>query len=376
MRIALLAHSGCGGSGRVAAALACALTRAGHEVHLFGRRTVFGGWASEPGLILHTLARPEEAEDEPARLHSQWPSEDEAQLIDQLLRLHQARPLDVVHWHYGFPFASIAQRAVLAMARPGPALVGTLHGSELAICSADACARDTLCRALTACDRTTTVSDAHARRCVAALGLASVPLQVPNFLPVDWPWMDEPGPGRPALVVHLSNFRPIKRPWDTVEIFARAAEGLDARLDMIGDGECRAETEARIRSLGLQGRARILGLASDAGSRLRRASVMLISSQYESFSLAALEAQACGVPVVAPQVGGLPEVVEHEVTGLLFPEQDLDVAAMYLRRLLCEPALLEAMRHECLRRVRRFAAAAIVGQYLSLYEQLLRKVAA
>jgi N-acetyl-alpha-D-glucosaminyl L-malate synthase BshA len=173
-------------------------------------------------------------------------------------------------------------------------------------------------------------------------------------------------------VVHVSNFRPIKRvPW-LVRAFARAAEGLEARLVLVGDGPEHAATRAVVRELGLGARVLFLGERDALPDLLAPADVFALSSSDESFGLSALEAMACGTSVVATDVGGVSEVVAHEQCGLLSPVDDLEAYAANLRALLVDRARARAMgvRARAIA-VQRFARETVVREYEDLYLRTL-----
>jgi N-acetyl-alpha-D-glucosaminyl L-malate synthase BshA len=173
-------------------------------------------------------------------------------------------------------------------------------------------------------------------------------------------------------LVHVSNFRPVKRvPW-LLEAFARAVEGSDARLTLVGDGPEQAACRELVQRLGIAPRVRFLGERDALPELLAPADVFALASSEESFGLSALEAMACGTPVVATRVGGVPEVVEHRVTGLLVEPDDLDGYARALKLLMSDRVLAQDMGRAARRlAVERYERMIVVQRYEQLYRELL-----
>jgi N-acetyl-alpha-D-glucosaminyl L-malate synthase BshA len=178
---------------------------------------------------------------------------------------------------------------------------------------------------------------------------------------------------RQATLMHISNFRPIKRVDDVVRIFKRVRASIDARLVLVGDGPEYSRTRELVEKLGLAEFVRYVGVVDEVAPVLRAADVLLLPSETESFGLVALEAMASGVPVVASNVGGLPEVVEHGVTGFLAPVGDVEAMAEYCLRILSgqdgHRKFAEAARR---RAAQCFDYRAIIPQYEAIYERLVK----
>jgi N-acetyl-alpha-D-glucosaminyl L-malate synthase BshA len=172
--------------------------------------------------------------------------------------------------------------------------------------------------------------------------------------------------------MHISNFRPLKRTDDVVRIFARVRESLDVRLVLVGDGPEYGRTRELVETLGLADFVRFVGVVDDVVPLLAAADVLLLPSETESFGLVALEAMASGVPVVASDVGGLPEVVEHGVTGFLAPVGDVDAMAGYCLQLLadrCNGGIYGTNARK--RAAEKFDYRSIIPQYERIYQRLL-----
>jgi N-acetyl-alpha-D-glucosaminyl L-malate synthase BshA len=173
-------------------------------------------------------------------------------------------------------------------------------------------------------------------------------------------------------LMHISNFRPLKRTDDVVRIFARVRESIDARLVLVGDGPEYGRTRELVETLGLAEYVRYVGVVDDVAPLLAAADVLLLPSETESFGLVALEAMASGVPVVASDVGGLPEVVEHGVTGFLAPVGDVDAMAGCCLQLLADRDLAATYAANARKRAaEKFDYKMIIPLYERIYERLL-----
>jgi N-acetyl-alpha-D-glucosaminyl L-malate synthase BshA len=176
------------------------------------------------------------------------------------------------------------------------------------------------------------------------------------------------------LLVHLSNFRPVKRVLDVIEVFARVAAAMPARLMLIGDGPDRSAAEHLALRLGVQDRIRFLGKQDNVNELLPLADLMLMPSEMESFGLAALEAMACSVPSIATNIGGVPELIDDGLNGLLFAVGDVEAMAGAAIALLGDPARLKAMAAAARRNASdRFCASKIIPLYEQYYERILAR---
>jgi len=379
LSIGILCHPTYGGSGVVASELALSLAERGHAVHLFSHR-VPPRLAASPGPVeVHV------SQGLPYPLFESTPHD--LAITSAVLTQHQATGIDVLHAHYALPHAlsAIVARSAAATdaTRPAPRVVTTLHGTDITIVGSDPSYAPLTQYLISASDAATAVSESLAKDterhfCTKTTTSCSIDV-IPNFVDVE---RFHPGagrrrtPGGPAEAVHVSNFRAVKRvPW-LVEAFAKAARGTSSRLTLIGDGPDRAPSERLARELGIEANVRFLGMRDSLPELLAPADVFLLTSREESFGLSALEAMACGVPVVATSVGGVPEVVEPEQNGLLAPADDQDAYAELLHELLVDRERATAMGE----RARRFAVESysrdrVVSQYERLYRRVLESEA-
>ena len=378
MRIGILCHAGCGGSGRVATELGKELARRGHQVHLFSHTPPFGQGPGVPGLVLHPLLPHAQPGAHPADLYTAWPPAEEQRLVEQVIAVTRRERLDVLHFHYAVPFAWLAQavrEGLRARGHPAaPPIVGTLHGTDVLVQGQTGATAARLRTALTAADALTAVSHNLAQLARQVFHLAAGPEVIPNFIDLAR-FRPTPRPGGRPILLHVSNFRAIKSPQRLVDIFGQIRARLDAELWLVGEGPELPAVRALVARAGLTADVRYWGLQPDVSAIVPRATLLLVTSDYESFCLAALEALACGVPVLAGRVGGLPEVVEHGSSGLLLPPADLAAFAEQGYGLLSDPARHQAMAQAAVRQAQRFATARIIPRYEALYGRLIRAAA-
>jgi N-acetyl-alpha-D-glucosaminyl L-malate synthase BshA len=371
MRIGILCHASCGGSGRVATELSKELARRGHQVHLFAHTPPFG-LGAVPGLTLHTLWP--EARQHPADLYTQWRPDEEEALVSRIVEVTRRERLDLLHFHYAVPFAWLAQAVRTRLGprwHPGvPPIVGTLHGTDVLVHGQAGVTAARLRAALLTADVLTAVSYNLALLARQVFCLQATPQIIPNFIdPARFQAAPRPA-GRPILL-HMSNFRAIKSPQRLVGIFDQIRAEVDAEMWLVGDGPELADVRALLDGAGHRADVRYWGLQRDVRGLVAQASLLLVTSDYESFCLAALEAMASGVPVLATRVGGLPEVVMDGHSGLLLPPDDLGAFARAGVALLRDEPRRLAMRQAAVRQAHRFATARIVPLYESLYANLV-----
>ena len=374
--IGVLCHPTYGGSGVVASELALALADRGHRIHLFSYAVPPRLARSSGAVEVHV------AQGAPYPLFEAPPHD--LAITSAVLNVHEAEGLDVVHAHYALPHAMSAVLAGHAApgVRPGPSprVVTTLHGTDITLVGRQPSYRPLLRYALEASHAVTAVSEDLAMRSMEAFyprpdGGRPEVVVVPNFVnSAEFCPATTARQEGPPRAIHVSNFRPVKRvPW-LVEAFIEATAGTDARLVLIGDGPDRDLSVSRARDLGASDRISFLGQRDVLPSLLTDADVFLLASTEESFGLSALEAMSCGVPVVPPRVGGIPEVVRDGVTGWLSPPDDRNAYIEAIREALNDP-VARAERGQAAREdaVDRFSLDSVVASYEGLYARLLEE---
>ena len=371
MRIGIACHPTVGGSGVVATELARALAESGDEVHLMSYAVPPRWTWSGPRLFFHEVAVAQYPLFE-------YPPYDLA-LATKMVEVARQHGLDLLHVHYAVPnaVAAILARQILA---PQPiAVITTLHGTDITLVGNDPSYAETTRFGILQSDRVTAVSEALRRATLDTFQIDKAIDVVPNFIdPQRFLDACERGHGQrfgqagERILVHVSNFRPVKRAADVVSIFERVAREVPSRLLLVGDGPDLPRVERQARDLGLRDRVDVIGTVATIEDVLAQADLFLLPSETESFGLAALEALSCEVPVIASRIGGLPEVIRDGENGFLRPVGDVDAMA---------EAALTLLRDEDLRRAfgvagrrwaqERFSRADVVARYRALYERVL-----
>ena len=321
-RIGIACYPTYGGSGVVASELALAMAERGDEVHVlsYALPPRIGVEGARRGVTFHEVKVP------PYPLFEYPPYS--LALASKMVEVARARHLDLLHVHYAVPNAVSAILARQILGERSLPVVTTLHGTDVTLVGNDPSYLETTRFSLRESDAVTAVSRSRRDRTLDQLSIDREIVVIPNF--VDPQRTQRPaGISRPLaprgerLLVHVSNFRPLKRLGDVVEVFRRIREATPCRLILVGDGPERPATEQRIAELGLSRETTMLGTLDQVEPVLWQADLMLLPSEEESFGLAALEALACGVPVIATRVGGLPEVVPDREAGLLYEVGDV-----------------------------------------------------
>jgi N-acetyl-alpha-D-glucosaminyl L-malate synthase BshA len=377
MRVGIVCYASLGGSGIVATELARQLVIRGHEVHLLSSDIPFRLQSDPAGIILHRVETPAyPLFHEPQYLLSL------ATLIVQVVR---ERRLDVVHAHYAVPHATAAwlAREILTVrhdVRP-PRIITTLHGTDITLIGSDPSFTEAVSFSIDHSDAVTVVSQSLLDSTRAAMSIHADIRVIYNFLDCSqFQRRFDPelrrqlcrGGDDEALVVHMSNFRPVKRIDAVMEVFRRIRLRCKARLVMAGDGPDAVQVPIWADAYGLRDAVTVLPPQLSVVPLLSVADLFLLPSLQESFGLAALEAMACEVPVVVSRVGGLPEVVDHGVTGFLHPPDHLAAMAASAIAILEDPErrrrMGQAARHAV---ASRFCVNDIVPQYEALYRELV-----
>ena len=370
MNIAVLLHGTAGGSGVVATELGLCLAQRGHAVHFVADRVPFRlAELSEPNVYYHQV-------ESMAYPLFEAPLTTLAE-ASKLVEVVEEYGIDIIHAHYAVPHA-VAAILARDMTRlvPKPAVVTTLHGTDVTLVGIDRAYLRTTQYSIERSEVVTAVSH-YLAQATLDMAVTREIVVIPNavdhqrFYPRRLPQLrlryahpDE------KLLVHVSNFRPIKRTLDVIRVFREVSEQLGARLLMIGDGPERPHAVELASRLGVSGRVAFLGSFPRVEELLAISDLFVLPSSQESFGLAALEAMASGVPVIATRIGGIPEVVSDQQTGLLFDVGDVAGMAQGALRLLGDEALYARMAAAARERaVSTFSEATVVPKYLEAYER-------
>jgi N-acetyl-alpha-D-glucosaminyl L-malate synthase BshA len=373
VKIGITCYPTYGGSGAVATELGLALADRGHEIHFVSYDQPFRLGGFRERVFFHEV----EMEDYPLFEHPPY-------TLALAVALHDAaltHELDLVHMHYAIPHAASAYmaRQMLPQER-GLKIVTTLHGTDITLVGLHPSFHAITRFSIMQSDGLTAVSAYLRDETVRDFTVPRDRIEViPNFVDADvWHPDRKPchrrtlAPGGEKIVMHVSNFRALKRVEDVVEIFSRIAEEVPARLIMVGDGPDRSRAADRAKALGVEDDVVFLGKHASVEELLSCADLFLLPSETESFGLAALEAMACGSPVVASRAGGLPEVVTHGENGFLLEVEDIDGMARAGVRLLSDGELhrrfSQAAREAA---ASRFSIEVVLPQYERLYERVV-----
>jgi N-acetyl-alpha-D-glucosaminyl L-malate synthase BshA len=373
MRIGITCYPTYGGSGAMATELGMALAQRGHEVHFITYQQPFRLPAFMPGVFFHEV-------DVGRYPLFEYPPYDLALAV----RMHEvvrSHALDLLHVHYAIPHATSAwiAREMLRANGHDVTVVTTLHGTDITIVGQDRSFHAITKFSIERSDRITAVSHYLRDETFHAFGCAGCEVEViHNF--VD-PRVYDRGRYTPLLrnqmasrrvLMHISNFRPVKRVRDVVRVFAEVVRQVPSVLVMVGDGPERSEAEDEAYLRGVTEHVHFLGKIESVAPLLASADLFLLPSEKESFGLSALEALASGVPVIGCETGGLPEVVRHGETGMLHPVGDIEAMAASAVALLRQESRWHAFSQRGASDAReRFSRDAIVGQYEALYADAL-----
>lgn len=369
MRIGILCHSSFGGSARIATELAIGLAERGHIVHLFTRTLPFGYWDTSSGVNLHIVPNADNHQ-HPAELYIDWQDKEFEAYLSEVMKI--AASLDVLHFQYAVPFAYVAAEVKRRLGEASPLIVGTLHGTDVSIHGRDPIRGPMLIQALQSADVLTTVSTSHSNLSAEIFGLATPPQIIPNFVdlrkfhPRDTAAFGLSGQSRPRIA-HVSNFRAVKQPEVMAGIFSEIREKMDSELWLIGDGPEMNRVKNFFQQKNINRDVRYWDIQFEVAGLLAQTDILLITSRTESFCLAALEAMACGVPVVASRVGGLPEVVLDGKTGLLFDLDQPDQAVQSVVDLLSDPERYRQMSLSAVQHAKCFDRHKGILEYEELY---------
>lgn len=377
MKIGITCYPTYGGSGVVATELGIELAQRGHEIHFITYSPPFRlGTTREPNIQYHEV------------VVSNYPLFDfppyDLALATKMAEVAEIYELDLLHVHYAIPHSvsALLAKQMLQKTKPGRRLpfVTTLHGTDITLVGADRSYLPITRFSIEESDGVTAISNYLRDRTVREFDIRRPVQVISNFVNCDVyirdaGWRERRkqfAPEGERLLVHLSNFRPVKRLCDVIEIFDRVRKHIPSKLLLIGDGPDRSRAEWLAVEKEIHKDVIFMGKQDRVAEKLAMADIMLLPSEMESFGLAALEAMACEVVPVATRVGGVPEVIDHGVNGFLAEVGDVDTMAGHVIELFTDEARLRGMGQAARKHARaRFCANDIVPLYEDYYRRVL-----
>jgi N-acetyl-alpha-D-glucosaminyl L-malate synthase BshA len=370
VNIGITCYPTVGGSGAVAAELGKQLARRGHTVHFVSYRLPFRLDQFTDNIRFHEI-------DVTTYSLFEYPPHDLA-LAAKMAEVARDQRLDLFHVHYAIPHAITGFLAQQMLGRDAPRLITTLHGTDVTLVGQDRSFFEITRFGIERSQGVTAVSEFLKRMTVEEFEVSKPIEAIPNFVDLSLyaprAHRDRSAVAGPDdhVLLHVSNFRPVKRVLDVVRIFARVNREVPSVLLMAGEGPERASAQALARRLGVVDRVRFMGRQDHIDDILALADVFLLPSELESFGLSALEAMASGVPVVGSDAGGLPEVVKHAETGFLLPVGDVEGMAARTLEILKDEEHRRCLGQAGRRRAAAlFSADRIVSEYEQYYERVL-----
>jgi L-malate glycosyltransferase len=378
MKIGITCYPTYGGSGVVATELGLELAQRGHDVHFISYAQPIRLTEPQPHIHYHEV--------EVSRYPLfDYPPYDLA-LATRMAEVAELYDLDLLHVHYAIPHSvsALLARQMLAASpsRRKLPFVTTLHGTDITLVGLDRSYLPITRYSIEESDGVTSISQYLKEKTLKEFDIKNHIEVIYNFVNCDVYVRDTEAAKRRAeyaepdekLLVHLSNFRPVKRLTDVVEIFDRVRKQIPSKLLLIGDGPDRSKAEWLAVQKGIHNSVIFLGKQDRVQEKLAISDVMLLPSELESFGLAALEAMACKVVPITTRVGGLPEVIEHGRTGFMAEVGDVDTMAQYAIELLGDPKKLETMSVQARAMAQaRFCSTKIIPQYEAFYRRVLER---
>ena len=371
MKIAMVCYPTFGGSGVVATELGKTLAAQGHEIHFITYNTPVRLGSFKPGIFYHEVR----VSDYPLFDYPPY----ELVLASKMVEVVKDHKIDIIHVHYAIPHASaaITAKKILKEENIDLPIVTTLHGTDITLLGRDISFEPVITYAINQSDAVTAVSEDLKAETKKLFGVRKDINVVHNFfcpthmdVEADEEFRLMIAPEGQAILTHISNFRPVKRVLDVVKIFNKVLEKKDCRLLLVGDGPDRAAAEQLCRDCNIIDKVVFLGKVKNPIEPLMISDLFILPSEAESFGLAALEAMAAGVPVIATNAGGLPELVESGVSGFLCNVGDTDSMAEGALKIIQDEAEFSEFRSNAIERAQCFRIDSILPQYLNIYNSV------
>lgn len=371
MKIGIVCYPTFGGSGVLATELGMALSGKGHEIHFISYQQPVR-LHFHPNICYHEVSVPK------------YPLFDyppyETALTSTLVNVINVNKLDLLHVHYAIPHASAAYfaRQILKKTNADIPFITTLHGTDITLVGKDQTYAPVVTHSINESDAITAVSDSLREETYRSFDIQKDIVVIPNFVDTErFRQSDKDhfkkmvAPNGERILVHASNFRKVKRVDDVIRIFERVREKVPSKLLMIGDGPERQNAEELARTLRIFKDIRFLGRQDQMDEILSISDLFLLPSQNESFGLSALEAMACGVPVISTNAGGLPEINIHDKTGFLSDVGDILNMSQHAIHILSDDSTLGSFKNAAALHARSFDKSRLVPIYEQLYETVI-----
>ena len=374
MRIGIVCYPTYGGSGVVATELGLALAAKGHQIHFITYKRPVRLTHYQENVFFHEV----NTEEYPLFDYTPY----DTTLTSKLVDVVKYEKLDLLHVHYAIPHATVAYLAKQILADEGIYIpvVTTLHGTDITLVGSDRSFAPVVAFSINQSDGVTAVSNHLRHQTCEQLKIKKEIEVIYNF--IDFArfsrlnkehFRKAIAPDGEKILVHISNFRKVKRIEDAIKTFEIVQKKVPSKLLLVGDGPERPRLERMTRELGLYEHVRFLGKQDAVEEILAVADLFLIPSSNESFGLAALEAMACEVPVISSNAGGLPEVNIHGVTGCVADVGDYEAMAAHALMLLEDESLLKQYSHNALMQARKFDISIVLPQYEAYYEKVVSR---
>ncbi len=370
MNIGITCYPTYGGSGVVATELGKALAERGHNVHFISYALPMRLTGFMDNVVFHEVET------------SSYPLFDfplyTLALASKMVEVAKFEKLDLFHCHYAIPHATSAFLAKEMLAPQDIKVITTLHGTDITLVGLEPSFLPVMKFSIERSDGVTAVSRFLKEKTLTNYGIQKDIEVIPNFVDTRKYQRANADEVRKhfctpdeKILVHTSNFRPVKRVADAIRVFNEVLKKVPSKLILVGDGPDRSQCEILCRELGIQDHVKFLGKQIDVIHILAAADLFLMPSQSESFGLSALEAMACSVPVISSSVGGLPELQIHGQTGFIAEIGDIDRMAKYAIDLLSNPSKYQLFADAARRRAMEFDAPKVVDHYERYYQRVL-----
>ncbi len=373
MKIAIVCYPTHGGSGVVASELALGLAERGHEIHIVSYATPFRLSSFSQNLFIHEV----DIASYPLFKYPPYALNLAATLAD----IHEAHHFDLIHAHYAVPHAASAFLAKHILRSEKLKVITTLHGTDITLVGADKSFYRVIKFSIEESDGITAVSNFLKDRTIREFDITRDIRVIHNFVETKHVAQNKEecarekyAPNGEKILMHASNFRPVKRVSDVIRIFDRVQKEIPAKLLLVGEGPERMFVQQLVKDLGLTDHVWFLGQQDYIEPVLKCADLFLLPTEQESFGLVALEAHNCGVPVIGANTGGLPEVVINGETGFLLPVGEIGMMAEKALAILKDEQLNSKLKHNARERaVNHFDRELILPQYEAYYEEILNR---